>query len=323
MTPLKLSVALCTCNGATYLRTQLDSLLAQARLPDEIVVGDDASSDDTPAMLRAFAAQCGLRGVACRLILRPDNLGFVRNFSETLHEAAGDVVFLCDQDDVWRADKLATMARRFEDDPDLMLLCTDAHLVDADGERMGTTLFEALELRGAERQSVRDGNAFDVLLRRSMVTGATAALRRDAALVALPVGDGWIHDEWLAIVLASKGKLGMVEDQLIDYRQHGANQVGMRRRTLHDKWQDLVCPRAQQFRSEIVRMDSLEAALVTWRQKADGVVRRRQHFEARLRLGQMARWRRLPAIWREWCAGNYARFGTGPRSVLRDVLRRD
>jgi glycosyltransferase involved in cell wall biosynthesis len=323
MTPLKLSVVLCTCSGAAYLGPQLDSLLAQSRLPDEIVVGDDASSDDTPTLLRAFAARCRSRDVVCRLILRPDNLGFVRNFSDTLREATGDVVFLCDQDDVWRVDKLATMARRFEDDPDLALLCSDAQLVDARGVRKGTTLFEALELRDAERQSVHEGRAFDILLRRSIVTGATAALRREAAVAVLPVGEGWIHDEWLAIMLASTGKLGMIEDQLIDYRQHGANQVGMHKRTLRDKWRDMVCPRAGQFRNEIMRMAALEAAIATRRLETDGVVRRRRHFEVRLQLGQLARWRRLPAILREWCAGNYARFGTGPRSALRDVLRRD
>lgn len=325
MTQLKLSVVLCTFNGAVYLREQLDSLLAQTCLPDEIVVSDDASADDTPNLLRTFADQCAARDVECRLVLQMTNVGFVRNFSDTLRKATGDIVFLCDQDDVWRSDKLAVMAQRFVDDPDLTVLCTDAQLVDAAGNRKGTTLFEALELSDAERQSVRVGKAFDVLLRRSMATGATVALCRDAAVAALPVGEGWIHDEWLAILLASTGKLGMIEDQLIDYRQHSGNQVGMRKRTLRDKWQDLVRARSAQFADEVTRLVSLEAALAGRSSYTCqlAVERKRRHFEERLRIGQCARWRRVPAIWRELCAGNYARFGTGPRSVLRDLLRRD
>lgn len=322
---LKLSVVLCTFNGTAYLREQLGSLLAQTHLPDEVVVSDDASTDDTQSLLRTFADQCAARGVECRLILRVANVGFVRNFSESLREASGDVVFLCDQDDVWRSDKLAVMGQRFADDFELTMLCTDAHLVDAAGIRKGTTLFEALELSDAERQLVRAGQAFDVLLRRSMATGATVALRRDAAVAALPVGEGWIHDEWLAVLLASTGKLGMVEDQLIDYRQHGGNQVGMRKRTLRDKWQDLVRPRSAQLADEVTRLISLEAALAGRSSNTCqlAVERKRRHFEERLRIGRCTRWRRVPAIWRELCAGNYARFGTGPRSVSRDLLRRD
>ncbi len=73
-------------------------------------------------------------------------MGYVENFSATMGTATGDVVLLCDQDDVSRRDKIKVMAGRFERDPRLLLLHSDARLVDAAGADMGCTLFETLQL---------------------------------------------------------------------------------------------------------------------------------------------------------------------------------
>ena len=321
-------MVLCTYNGEAHLGEQLDSLLAQTRRPDEIVVGDDGSSDASWGLLLDFASRAGSKGIEVRLFRHKQNLGFVGNFSQMLREASGDLLFLCDQDDVWRSDKLATMEARFAVDPKLLLLCTDACLVDAAGKWHGVTLFDALALEEVEKQAVRDGRAFDVLLRRSMVTGATAALRREAIDKALPVGAGWIHDEWLAIVLSILGRVGMVESPLIDYRQHANNQVGMRKRTWRDKWKDLVCPRRDEFQAEVARMACLEEHLKRLGSQVaptylSAVAHKRDHFVARVALGRKPRWRRLPDVLREARDGSYRRYGTGRRSMLRDLLRHD
>jgi len=323
---LKLSIVLCTYKGAKFLPEQLESFLAQARLPDEIVVGDDASPDQSWEIIQDFAVRAQAMGINVRMTCHATNLGFVANFSETLRQATGDVIFLSDQDDVWRSDKLATMEARFQAEPGLVMLCSDARLIDAQGRPKGGTLFGALELDQRERKVVRDGHAFDVLIRRSMVTGATTALRRRALDSSLPVGAGWIHDEWLAIVLSTVGCVGMIEDQLIDYRQHASNQVGMRKRNLVDKWRDLTRSRVEQFEAEVRRQRALEAHLVRLGGAVppaclSSVVGRRKHFEVRVAMGQQPRWRRISAIWREAWRGNYRRFGTGRRSVLRDLLR--
>ncbi|TAM15660.1 MAG: glycosyltransferase family 2 protein [Rhodanobacter sp.] len=326
MTNTRISVALCTYNGAAFLPEQLDSLLRQTRLPDEIVIGDDGSTDGSLGIVEAFARKALEAGVQMKVVRQPANVGYVRNFSDMLLRASGEIVFLCDQDDCWRADKLALMTGRFDCEPDLLLLCSDARLVDADSHDLGVTQFDALELDTTERVAVHAGRAFEVLLRRSMVTGATAAVRRSVLGACLPVGQNWIHDEWLAIVVAAIGRLDVVEQTLIDYRQHASNQVGMRKRTLRDKWRDLVCARQQQFRAEVVRMQVLERHLASLGDQVGdkdlaSLACRRRHFETRVAMGVLARWRRMPAIWREARVGNYARFGTGVRSILRDLLR--
>lgn len=328
MTRLRLSIVLCTYNGAVYLQPQLDSLLAQTRRPDEIVIGDDGSTDASVEMLQAFAARARDAGTEVRLLCHRENRGYVDNFSAGLRAAQGDVLFLCDQDDVWRADKLALMAERFEQDPSLLLLHGDARLVDAGGHSLGCSLFEALQMTAQEREAIHDGRAFDVVLRRSFVTGATAALRRELVVRALPVAAGWIHDEWLGAVAAAVGRVDFIDLPLIDYRQHGANQIGMRKRTPAMKWRDLWLPRGRLLADEAERLRRLEefflqAGFGGGRERAVQVRDKRTHFERRVAIGRLPRWRRWTPVWREARNGFYRRYGTGIRSVLRDLLRRD
>lgn len=328
MTRPRLSIVLCTYNGAAYLQPQLDSLLAQTRLPDEIVIADDGSTDASMDMLQAFAQRARETGIAVQLRRNPENLGYVGNFSAGLRMAKGELLFLCDQDDVWRADKLARMADRFEQEPSLLLLHSDARLVDAQGGSLQCSLFDALQMTAQEKQAIHAGHAFEVVLRRSFVTGATAALRRSLVDLALPVEAGWVHDEWLTAVAAAVGRVDFVDEPLIDYRQHGANQIGMRRRTLAMKWQDLLLPRGRLLSDEALRLRRLEAFLARgeFRGSAERVAQvhhKYSHFDRRVAIGRLPRLRRLPAIVREARSGCYRRYGTGARSMLRDLLRHD
>ena len=328
MTRLRLSSVMCTYNGAGYLQSQLESLLAQTRLPDEIVLSDDASTDATMGLLEAFALTARATGVDVRLTRHATNVGFVENFSSALRQASGDVLFLCDQDDVWHADKLGLMAPRFVDDPELLLLHSDARLVDASGRSMDCLMFDALQMTADEKLAIHDGRGFEVVMRRSFVTGATMAVRRTMLERALPIAKDWIHDEWLAAVIAAMGKIDFIDAPLIDYRQHGGNQIGARRRTLTMKWQDLILPRGRFLVDEAKRLQRLENFLVQatffdGAAYAKQVGEKRRHFERRVAIGQLPRYRRLSPVLREAGAGFYRRYGTGGRSMLRDLLRHD
>lgn len=325
--PLSTSVVLCTRNGARFLGVQWDSLLAQTRLPDEIVVRDDASTDATGAMLEDLAHRAQARGVPVRLARNPRNLGYVANFAAALADASGDVLFLCDQDDVWHADKLATLAGGFERRPGLLLVCSDARRVDTGGAGLRRSLFEVLKISRGERRRMHAGRGFEVLLRRSLATGATVALRRTLLADALPVPDGWVHDEWLAIIAAALAGFDCVEQPLIDYRQHAGNQIGMPDRDLAAKWRDLVKPRAAMIDMLIARDVALQERLRAFGTRVSGADRERaaeklRHLRAR-RAMRGTLWARSGNVLRELAGGRYRRHGTGWRSALRDLLRRD
>ncbi|HIE59179.1 MAG TPA: glycosyltransferase, partial [Hydrogenothermaceae bacterium] len=94
---MRISIALATYNGDTYLQDQLNSYIAQERLPDEMVVCDDVSKDETVAILEAFQKVAPFE---VQIIKNETNLGYTKNFEKALSLCSGDIVFFSDQDDV-------------------------------------------------------------------------------------------------------------------------------------------------------------------------------------------------------------------------------
>jgi hypothetical protein len=213
---MRISIALCTWNGAAFLEEQLASLAAQTRQPDEVIVCDDASTDESAAIVDRFAA------LSPRLSRNPARLGTVRNFEQAIAKCSRDVIFLCDQDDVWRRDKIEVMTRAFEADENLACLFSNARRMT------DTTLWDHIGFRPRERRLVGSGRAFDVLVEHNVVTGATMAFRsrwRDAILP-IPEIPGMLHDQWIATVLSAVTKVRCIDAPLIDYREHDTQQVG-------------------------------------------------------------------------------------------------
>ena len=228
MTSLTVGVAIITYNGLKYLTEQLDSILAQTRPVSHIVVSDDRSSDGTWEFLQAWSEQVKER-VRVTLIRNQTQLGLIANAEQAFSRVEADIVFTADQDDVWHANKVELLAAVFEQRPEVMLVHSDAVLVDAQGRDMGKTLLGELELSSGERNAIRVGEAFFVFCRRNVVTGATAAFRRSLLEYALPLPHDFYHDAWLAFIASAIGKVHLVEAPTIDYRQHGANLVGVRK----------------------------------------------------------------------------------------------
>lgn len=319
---MRISIVLCTWNGERHLQPQLDSLLAQTRRPDEIVVADDLSADGTWALVDAFATRARGLGIEVDVRRNPVNLGYVENFSAGLRRATGDLLFLCDQDDVWHVEKLARMEAEFLRRPGLGLLHTDARLVDAAGADMQCSLFEALEMTADEIGGEHAGRAFEVLLRRNTVTGATAALRAALLPGVLPVPAGWVHDEWLAIAISTRAEVDCLEWPSIDYRQHGANQIGIRRRTTAEK---LFNPHVDKRGFMDVVARRLEHVLHTQSGLclAPGQLReltgKAVHSRFRADLPRSAP-RRVAAVLREARTGRYGRYSSGLRSILSDLV---
>lgn len=322
----QVGVVLCTCNGARYLDAQLRSVLAQTRLPDEMIVVDDVSADDTMAILARFRDEARAHGIATTVLRNPVNLGYVRNFEHATSLAQADLIFLCDQDDVWQPTKIARMAQVFDDRPSLSLLHTDAQLIDEAGADLRCGLFEALEVTSQELSAVHAGEGFEALLRRNLVTGATAAFRRSLLHDARPFPTAWVHDEWLAIVAAATGEIDCLEEPLIGYRQHGGNQIGVRRRSAAEKFAG-GRSRRQHMQSVVARLERLSAYVVgsglsARLQVQDRLTQRLLHARARAELPSdwRARWR---WVWSETRSGRYHRYSFGTRSIVADLLGLD
>ena len=102
---MKTSVVMATYNGEEFLKQQLDSIMSQTNLPDELIIVDDGSTDRTRDILSKFAKQQAQK-VSVELVLRDKNLGYIKNFIDGIGRASNDLIFLCDQDDLWHRDKI-------------------------------------------------------------------------------------------------------------------------------------------------------------------------------------------------------------------------
>jgi len=323
-----ISVALCTHNGARFLREQVRSICLQTLAPKEIVLSDDASRDGSVAVVRAAVEECAQErpdaAVALRVFENATALRVVKNFEQAIGACSGELIALSDQDDVWVPDRLARMAAAFERDPRLLLLHSDARLVDEARKPLGQTLFYALEVTPLERERIHGGRAFDVFLRRNLVTGATTVFRRALLADAMPLPVEWVHDEWLGIVAAATGRVDVLEEALIDYRQHASNQIGASRDTFAEKVRKALGSRGRIHFERAVKAELLLARLQSFGdriapetiEKLRGKVVH-QRFRADL---PASRWARCLPILREAMTGRYDAFGRGVRGVVRDLF---
>ena len=219
---MKISVALCTHNGAAYIAEQLDSIAAQTVVPDEIVICDDASQDDTWTQIIAWREAHSL---CVRLYRNEASLGVVKNFSRCISLCTGEYIALSDQDDCWKPDKLAVSLEKMveleQSNPAMpVLVHSDLEVVDVQARTIASSFLAFQKLDPAEAVLER-------LLVQNVVTGCTCLLNRPLLKLALPIPQGVVmHDWWFALLAASEGEIGFVPQATICYRQHGANAVG-------------------------------------------------------------------------------------------------
>lgn len=204
------SVALCTCNGESFIEAQIRSVLAQTHQDLELVVVDDASDDRTPELVAAIAA----RDPRVVLHRNPTRLGVNANFARAFALCRGAFVAPCDQDDVWSARKLeALLAAIGEGD----LAYGDSALVDVEGHPTGVTL-------GAQRR-MASGCGHLALAFENTVSGHAMVFRRELLAHAAPFPPGIWYDWWLAFTATQRGGLVYVDEVLVDFRRHAATHT--------------------------------------------------------------------------------------------------
>lgn len=205
---MTISIALATCNGSLYLRQQLQSILHQNRQPDQLVISDDASDDNTLQLVRSVLSEASF---PLTIRANPERLGAPANFSEALRCSRGDIVALSDQDDVWFPHKLERIEAEFSRRPDLAVLINDAIIADA-------------ALRTAHKtriQQIRSG----LYSLEHHVQGSCTSLRGSLLQHLLPVPSKlWTHDSWIHSVGHLLGVRAILSEPLQYFRRHGSNE---------------------------------------------------------------------------------------------------
>ena len=204
---LSTSVAMATYNGAPYLQQQLDSLAAQDRLPDELVITDDCSTDGTSAIIEAFAASAPF---PVRFFPNSHRLGVRDNFQRALSLSKGEIIFMSDQDDVWFPSKVRRVAELLEQNPHLLVAMNDKIITDEQLRPTDATMLSNIRNFGASSSL--------------FVAGCCSAVRRPWLDVTLPIPDGVAyHDVWILGLAHDLGVVSLREEPLQYYRRHESN----------------------------------------------------------------------------------------------------
>jgi glycosyltransferase involved in cell wall biosynthesis len=329
MPAMRISVAMCTFNGAEFLPAQLESIARQTRPPDEVIICDDASNDATRDVLQSFAQNSR---IPVSLYFSDENVGSVKNFERAVGLCAGDVIALSDQDDVWRADKLQLIEQAFARNPKVGIVFSDAEIVDEQLNPLGRRMWDQVGFDAHKQKLLRGGRALEVLIYGWTVTGATMAFRSEFVKLALPIpaNIAMIHDGWIALTIGAVAEVNFIAEPLIKYRQHERQQIGAPMRQPVETQRGL-----QAFEAALRRRDStselheilsvLEERLSAQQHSFDCraalafVGDYSLHLDVRANLPRK-RLSRLPRILRELMTMRYHEYANGFKSAAKDLV---
>jgi glycosyltransferase involved in cell wall biosynthesis len=207
-----------TYNGGPYLAAQLASLAHQDRLPDELVISDDGSCDETEQVVKEFAATSPFPVIWLR---NTGRRGYRRNVDFALAATIGDIILLADQDDVWLEQHVRWLVTPFEINSRLMVTAGDSEEISASGEVVSPSIRPALtpaKLHATNR--ARGAAQFRSVLGVRGVIGHSMAFRRAVVELASPLPSGWMHDEWIFLVGAAMGPILYVDETISRFRRY-------------------------------------------------------------------------------------------------------
>lgn len=336
---MKISIALCTYNGERFLREQLDSIVSQTLLPDELVVCDDRSQDATLEILIAFSERSSF---PVHIYQNEANLGSTKNFEKAISLCQGDIIALCDQDDVWKPQKLKRLAETLQTNPEAGYVFSNADIVDENLNPLGNHLWDSVRFTGDIREKYSSNDQFYCLTKQHVVTGATMAFRSNIGKLAtpFPTRGRWIHDGWIALIASAVGAWGLpIDETLIFYRQHPNQQIGAPRQPVEDKKTSLLgmyreLKENQQalfadWEMRCIRIITLKGALQELLQSHTSSILEKNlsylqefeiHYSNRKEILTTSNSKRYALILQEFFSGRYTQFSDSWRSLFRDLF---
>lgn len=315
MTRLKISIAMCTYNGETYLREQLDSIVRQTRLPDELLVCDDNSTDMTVLIINDYTASAPF---SIKLFKNDTNIGSTSNFEQAIRKCEGDIIVLSDQDDVWHQDKLTLIEQVFLDSEELGAVFSNGNVVSSSLTPLGYTLWDTFYFNNRYKTSFKKGKAFEVLLNHNVITGATMAFRSNLRETILPIPPSWVHDAWIAIVISTRNNISFIDQCLIDYRQHNRQQIGGKLKNLSESnnLARSVTDYNTQIQQYLILLNNVKDNSPY---HSSEIYAKINHLIARSNSYNCKRFKKLYMIFKELISRRYFKYSKGLLSACKDI----
>lgn len=225
---MKISVAMASYNGEKYIKEQIASILPQLSEGDEIVISDDGSKDATLDIVGEFA------GKDSRVKpIKGQGKGAILNFQNAIEHCSGQLIFLCDQDDVWLSNKVRSVVDRFKK-TGADLVMHDVKVVNEELECIKPSFFAA---RGVKKGILKN------IIKNSYM-GCAMAFKSYLKDIILPFPKNLpMHDQWIGLICEIYGKVDFIDKPLGLYRRHGDNVTGDSRSDIFTMlaWRAAIC----------------------------------------------------------------------------------
>ena len=273
-----IAVAMTTYNGEKYVEKQLNSLLLQSRPADEVVITDDCSQDRTATIVKEFIAEHHLNN--WYFFENKKNLGYKKNFYQSICKTNGDLIFLCDQDDEWERDKIKKMEIIFKRHRKILALNTTFSLIDRNDQPIEYHCHKGGYNNDLRRGKCREGQlkaiSFDTIMRYNISPGCTMAFRKEIKDIFLKNSLSKLPHDWeINIIAANNDGLFFYNRPMIKYRIHEKNTLGM---NTNDSISNLEFKQDVDFRRAALEERRLfKEAMDEWNEKL-GVAEKKQRI---------------------------------------------
>lgn len=284
---MKIQILMSTYNGGRYIRTQLDSIIAQNIGNKELLIRDDGSTDDTVTIIEEYQR----KNLWIRYY-KEKNIGVQKSFFDLLKQADSnaDYIAFADQDDEWLPDKLKRAVEILEnrDHQIPLLYCSNKIITDENLQPIDVTVASPVK-------KTSFGNA----LVQNICTGCTAVINQSMVRMLqknMPqdIDNIIMHDWWLYLTATCFGEVCYDQNPYIKYRQHGSNTSGA---MLNRK--NLFCYRVKQIfrpRGEIYRQNE-EFLRAYKRQLIEKEYYEEYYLLTKILKAQKTIWSRVKVAW--------------------------
>ncbi len=214
---MKVDILMAAYNGEKYIGKQIESIAAQTYEDWTLYIRDDNSSDGTMVVVRQYARKYPGK---IKFFANSENSGSAKsNFFKLIKESDADVIFTCDQDDIWEKDKVEITLKEFEGVTDPLLVHTDLKVIDENDNVISNSMVKSQHLNVERRR-------LNQILVQNIVTGCTMAFNRALADVLKEPELIPVHDWWIAAAAAVFGEIKYIDKCTVSYRKHSCNVCG-------------------------------------------------------------------------------------------------
>jgi glycosyltransferase involved in cell wall biosynthesis len=203
---MNVSVAMATYNGEKFLKQQVDSILSQLSSDDELIISDDHSSDQTLSFIENYKQE----DPRVKLFMNEES-GVTSNFENAIKHTQNELIFLSDQDDIWKPEKVETIKSYYEKNPKIQMIMSDITVVDSE---IKTTIESFYEFRGSRSGVIKN------IVKNSYI-GCAMSFRKELKVQILPIPRNVpMHDMWIGLVADMNKSALLIPEKLIYYRRH-------------------------------------------------------------------------------------------------------